>query len=231
MRKFVILACLVVPAASALAEDAFVRPEGCERLATIQYDNCEVDNRFRCEGTGGESYRTESHDSFGLYYVWTSSGDDNGYGVYSNGDTYAYSFRGHDFEDALKTGRAVEQFDGTMTVFGMRRPFSGETVYTFDGEVTELSGLVFQMIMTDDRTIYPHPIEEEVSKSVLLWNEEADILVTAETAEESSTDAPFVTRMTQLSLPGQVGFGDEVPRYGCGVTSQLALPAVSKVRA
>ncbi len=59
MRKFLILACLTVPATAALA-GTWTPPEGCQAFMTVQSKACRVSHYYRCSGDApGDQWRVD----------------------------------------------------------------------------------------------------------------------------------------------------------------------------
>ncbi|MBL9074436.1 MAG: hypothetical protein JNJ68_12115 [Tabrizicola sp.] len=68
MRKFVILACLTVPAAPALA-GTWTAPEGCEAFMTVQSKGCRVSHYYRCEADQpGDQWRVDLDQEGPFFY-------------------------------------------------------------------------------------------------------------------------------------------------------------------
>lgn len=68
MRKVLILACLMVPAAPALA-GAWTAPEGCEVFMTVQSKACRVSQYYRClADPHGDQWRAD-FDQEGPYFL------------------------------------------------------------------------------------------------------------------------------------------------------------------
>ena len=68
MRKFVILACLTVQTAPALA-GTWTAPEGCEAFMTVQAKSCRVSQYYRCEAdTPGDQWRVDMDQEGAFFY-------------------------------------------------------------------------------------------------------------------------------------------------------------------
>ncbi|WP_333815519.1 hypothetical protein [Tabrizicola sp.] len=68
MRKFVILACLMSPAAPALA-GTWTAPEGCEVFLTVQSKGCRVSHYYRCEADRpGDQWRVDLDQEGPFFY-------------------------------------------------------------------------------------------------------------------------------------------------------------------
>lgn len=68
MQKFLILACLTVPAAPALA-GTWTAPEGCEVFMTVQSKACRVSHYYRCETDNpGDQWRVDMDQEGPFFY-------------------------------------------------------------------------------------------------------------------------------------------------------------------
>jgi hypothetical protein len=223
MRYSLIVGLSIGLGGPALSEDVSVRPESCERLATIQYDDCEVENLFRCARREGEYFRSEYADAYEIYSIQiedpVSSTVDLHFLYQSGGTNLAYS--GGTPADAIATGRSEQKITGFLSLFGMRRPISGESTYIYEGQTEEIGGLTYHLLISKDRAVLPPPMGEAQGSSVYLLNKEADLFIQKESNFSLLPGKVKTTRMVELSRPGQPGFTDEVARYGCGDISRL----------
>mgnify|MGYP003412024995 CR=1 FL=1 len=68
MRKFLILVCLIVPAAPALA-GTWIAPAGCEVFMTVQSKACRVSHYYRCEADpAGDQWRVDLDQEGPFFY-------------------------------------------------------------------------------------------------------------------------------------------------------------------
>ncbi len=73
MRKLLILACLVTPAAPVLA-GSWVAPQGCEVFMTVQSKACRVSHYYRCAGDDtGDQWRVDMDQEGAFFYSRVNS--------------------------------------------------------------------------------------------------------------------------------------------------------------
>ncbi|NJS38455.1 MAG: hypothetical protein HC783_04915 [Rhodobacteraceae bacterium] len=205
--------------------DVFVRPETCKLIATVQTDICEVDNLYSCPSTNGVIGRGESFDSTGLTSV---SINDPTTGLSSLDDVWGdgssrLQMSGDKDGDIVRKGFGSSSAVGEAKMFGLWRPVSGTETAEYSGETVELAGKTFLRIEVIVIAHLPYPIPSFTGREVRAYNEELDLTVTLEVTHDSNILSGSNSRLAQLSLPGQPGFGDEQPRYGC-----MTLGAVSR---
>jgi hypothetical protein len=218
MRKFLILACTASPA---WAEDVFARPDQCIREATVQYDNCEVENLFVCKSEAGQVRRTESTDETGTYAVDISPTGSRNTAIHFVGTTGStrLTMEGGTLLDAIQTGTATESAKGEIQLFGMWRPTTGMVVYDHKGESEEHAGKIFKRIVAESTVQLPYPAPPIAGTQVILYLPELNLTVTSETSFKDSPIPIESSKMVELALPGQPGFGVEFPMHGCMETS------------
>ncbi len=107
-------------------------------------------------------------------------------------------------------------------MFGLWRPVSGSETAEYSGETVELAGKIFHRIEVIAILELPYPIPSFTGREVRAYNEELDLSVSLEVSYDNSVLGDAESKLMQLSLRGQPGFGDEQPRYGC-----MTLGAVS----
>lgn len=213
--------CLTAGSALPSGADIFTRPEDCERLATVQYDNCRVENVFRCAKDTDKYIRIENADSEEFYSVWTYNFRTETASLnYRDGTETTYRYSGDQIEDAVKHGSAQEHFESEIFMFGLRKPISGEHNYFYDGETEVIAGLEFHKLRAETVRVNPYPMGDDRSRQLLLLNTENDLAVVTEEADVSDPENTLTVRMKELALPGQAGFGDETARYGCAQISR-----------
>jgi hypothetical protein len=197
--------------------DVFERPEACELIATVQTDICEVENLYNCPSANTVIARSEIFDNDGLASVSTydpatklSSLDD----VWSDGST-RLQISGDEDGDVVRKGSGSSLAVGEVKMFGLWRPVSGSEKAEYSGETVELAGKTFHRIEIDVVAQMPYPIPTFTGREVRAYNEELELSVSLEVYYDHGMLGDAESKLMQLSLRGQPGFGDEQPRYGC----------------
>lgn len=233
MRKFLILACLTTPAAPALAEDVFQRPADCQLMATTQRDTCEVENIYSCGAAESPIIRTESFDALGLYAVSIDDAENKSYSTDFVGEDGSFwlEYSGDEPSEVLRKGLGVSTATGEFQAFGLRRPFAASSSSAYEGQSMNLAGKSFHRIENKLSMQLPYPMPEIRGTEILAFSEEMQLGLSVEITYES--DAPLVqgSKLVELSLPGQAGFGEEYPRFGCSNLSLELVTVFSKVPA
>jgi hypothetical protein len=217
------IALAIVLASPVVAEDLPLRPVGCERIATAQYDNCSIANVFRCPGEA--AFWIETLDKDNLLTIETRNADHGSMSVTYAGQDVSMQLTQSKMHprDVIREGLGSDQVVGTFTMFGMSKPISGETEYSHIGETEVLAGETFARIAFVGSVTLPPPMPKMEGSGSFLYSDRLDLLVEEETRFNFS-GAPETHRLAHLALPGQKGFGDETPGYGCGELSHLSLP-------
>lgn len=216
MRTVLALTIACAGGLPALA-DVFVRPEACELIATVQRDTCEVENLYSCPSENGVLNRDETFDIDGLASVSIldpSTGASTLDFVWNDGSMKLQSTGDSDL-DVVRNGSGSMSAVGEVRLFGLWRPVSGTETSVHTGETLELAGKTFHRIETTVTLQLPYPIPTFTGRDVRAYNEELDLTVTVEVSYEEGVLAASDSKLMQLSLRGQHGFGDEQPRYGC----------------
>jgi hypothetical protein len=223
MRSVLALTIACAGGLPALA-DVFVRPEACELIATVQTDTCEVNNHYNCPSANGPIAREEAFDIDGLASVSIfdpSTGVSTLDFVWNDGSMRMQSTGDSDL-DVVRNGSGSMSAVGEVRLFGLWRPFSGTETSVHSGETLELAGKTFHRIESGITLQLPYPIPAFKGRDVRAYNEELNLTVGVETSLEEDALAASNSKLMQLSLRGQPGFGDEQPRHGC-----MTLGAVS----
>lgn len=220
MRLASVLGMAILAAPQAVAEDLSLRPESCERLATVQYDNCSVTNTFRCADQS-PAFWVEMVDADNMLTIETRN-IDHGTQLWNfdgQGVTMRFSQSKAHPRDTIRNGSAEDTITGEVDLFGVVGPVSGETSYGHSGETMALAGESFARIAFQGSIVAPWPMPEIMGGGTFLYSDKLDLLI----EEEVRVDHPVfeVYRLAHLALAGQNGFGDETPGYGCGQLSRL----------
>lgn len=224
MRLALVLGMVIGPALPVAAEPSTARPQGCERIATAQFDNCSVTNLFRCPDST-VAFWIETIDADGVMTIETRNPDHGTLSVIyvGQGVSMRMTQTAAHPRDTLRTGAAEDSLTGEMEMFGMTRAISGRTSYAHAGETTELAGETFARIAFTGTVELPPPMPETSGGGTFLYHEGRDLLI----EERVSFDLGGIGEtysLAHLSLPGQARFGDKTPGYGCGEMSRLGGP-------
>jgi hypothetical protein len=123
--------------------------------------------------------------------------------------------------DTILTGSGEDTIVGEFELFGMTQPISGETKYSYTGETEVLAGDTLARIAFVGSVTMPPPMEKIEGTGTLLYSDKLDFLIEEEVRFDFGA-GPETHRLKQLALPGQSGFGDETPGYGCGELSLMS---------
>ncbi|OYX24150.1 MAG: hypothetical protein B7Z10_09810 [Rhodobacterales bacterium 32-66-7] len=113
----------------------------------------------------------------------------------------------------------------------MWRPITGTGESIYSGEKIELAGKLFHRIEDFGTFQMPPPMPEVVSSGVRVYNEELNLSISLEQKFDESVPASASSKLMQLSLQGQSGFGDEQPRFGCETLSSLSMQSLQGILA
>jgi hypothetical protein len=224
LRNVVALILTGILASTACAGDIFVRPETCTLVATIQTDSCEVENDYTCPTENGPINRTESFDEAGLTSVSIEDlliGQVTTSFVWDDG-SFRLQYSGDKDIDIVRNGTGASSAVGEVKMFGLWRPISGSDTSTYSGETMELAGVSFHRIESMATLRLPYPVPEIIGREVRAYNEDLDLSVSIEREYLEGASSALNSKLAQLSLPGQPGFGDEFPRYGCDTLSEIS---------
>lgn len=222
MRLALVLPIAICPALDAAADDRTHRPEGCERVLTAQFDNCTVSNTFRCQNEAA-AFWIETIDGDNLMAVEARNADHGTLSVDYVGQGLSMQIsqsKAHP-RDTVRNGSGADTILGTMNFFGMSRPLSGTTSYGHVGETRDLAGQTFARIAFYGSAVFPPPMPEAKGDGTLLYSAKIDVLI-EERVHYDLGGKIEANNLVHLALPGQSGFGEEVPRHGCGELSFLS---------
>jgi hypothetical protein len=221
MRRLFLLFLGLAAAAPVAAQDAPMRPLSCERIATAQFDNCSVTNAFRCD-EGEIAFWIETIDDDNLLIIETRNPDHGTVSVdyVGQGISMRLSQSKAHPRDTIRNKLGSDTISGDIVLFGMLRPISGETSYVHAGETVDLAGRTFARISFKGSIQFPAPMPEIRGEGTLLYDGDLDLYVEERIAFDFGGDGDRYA-IAHLALPGQEGFGDETPGYGCGVLSWL----------
>ena len=221
MRLALLLCLTVCTASQAAADDLTLRPGSCERTATAQYDNCSIANIFRC--TGQSAFWIETLDVDNILSIETRNADHGSQSIAFVGQDFSMRLvqsKAHP-RDTILNGSAADTITGEFEMFGMVRPISGESRYGHAGETSVLAGETFARISFVGTVVFPPPVPETVGDGTFLYSDRLDLLI-EETVRYDVGGVVDAYSLAHLALPGQAGFGDETPGYGCGELSLLS---------
>lgn len=223
MRSFLALCITFLSAAPLAAEDLTLRPQSCVRAATVQYDNCSIANIFKCTGQPA-AFWIETLDSDNILTIETRNADHGSMTIAFVGQDISMKLtqtKAHP-RDTIRIGSATDTVEGEMEIFGMKRPLSGRTSYGYAGETIVLAGETFGRIAFQGGIALPPPMPEMTGGGTFLYSDRLDLLIEEAVTIDAGTGLDG-HNLSKLSLPGQAGFGDETPGYGCGELSKLDL--------
>jgi hypothetical protein len=224
MGEFLILALILGIATPVAAEGFSGRPESCEPISTAQRSDCEVENRYRCVSEEGSFYRIEFFETGGMTevaqetsdFLPVSLSDEAGDGIFFT------KVEGLHPRDMIQSGRSMQRLEGYISVLGLKQPLSAEVTFKATGQTITLADKSFETLEGQIVVKMPNAGATFTGRSIFAYQADIDIMI--ETESWTSLGPDETTYVREFALPGQPGFGDEVPRYGCGDLSQLELP-------
>lgn len=231
MRIVMFLTCHVFLSTPVLAEVPLQRPDSCVRVATAQYSDCDVYNHFKCTGTSPVVYRVESVDESGVLTIETYDANHGAIGLSDSSGEMASSITTQTEHPrlALETGLRNERFEGTINGFGATLTLQGQSTYRYTGERLKLTGETFHRMPFDAEVLSEGTaFGEDMGFSMtvegsMLFTDKLDLWLEEASRSKFDQDAEEVSNLRLLSLPGQDGFGDEAPMFGCSGISHLKL--------
>lgn len=215
MWKFVILAFDVAMGTPVAADGFPPRPQSCELVSTAQHSDCEVENRYKCASGGTHSFRIEFFDTEGMTgishetadYVPEDTFEADGSGL------FVTSAEGLHPRDMLSAGTSTHKLEGYVSILGLQQPFLAVVQFTATGKTIVLAETTFDTIEGNVLVTMPNAGAEFSGRSIVAYQPELDLMIETETS--FGFGAPETTFVKELALPGQPGFGDEFPKYGC----------------
>ena len=216
--------CLVlVTSVPAVAENVFQRPPSCERLATAQNNDCEVMNIFACQTDSDLTHRYEINDEAAepMVVLWHDQTDLLSVHVPWTEDGLSVTIKGPSVAAAIAAKSANLTASGEVTMMGMKRDVTGQARYVFDGQTVELAGQTFQLVAAEIEAYPPYPMEPLTGSVVVAHSDALKLSVPYESKLDLDLEGE-VSRLSTLSLPGQDGFGVEIPTVGCRGLSYLS---------
>lgn len=216
---------LVAPVAAA---QEFEPPEGCELFLTVQMQGCLVSNHFRCEGDPEGHQR---HVTFREGGASSASLVDEEYQWLETAGPNRLERLGLPIEDPASLTTLIETgedtFDFTMIdvageepeefrIIGVDRLEGGEV--EIDGETLRQTAFAMRRLDAAGEEVLSVSGQQFVSEELrLFFAGEETVRIDGREVEADHTPVRFLR-------PGEPGFGDTVPAYGCQVTD-IALPA------
>ena len=221
----------VLPA-HAVGAGGFVPPSGCESFATVQNRACSVSVMWRCE-VAPEGDFWEANFSFeGLESIVAYDRDyqwlDAAYSWDSSREAFAPPAvdpisRG----DLLETG--IDTFDFTMHRVTPDRRYDIRVVGAdmLTGITATIDGYMLDEVKTRLEIIDADGVVEYASKGTQYYSRDLGLFfygpeeVTGPEGDVSTYD----DRPADIILPGEPGFGDTEPLYGCNLQDAAFTPA------
>jgi len=230
MMRLAVMGIAMLAPQVAAAADLFVRPASCVRIATSQYDICEVWNLFRCTGAGLQPYRAEDVDEEGVLAVATLDADYNLVEGVDQGvdSSVTMTVEGSTFAEVIATEKGSNEMVGELRLLGMRRPIYGAGTTVYEGETVEWAGVVFHRIKADAYIDMPPPMGRMTGGGSVFYNADLDLAVD-EIVWTQGMGNDTRKQLKALALPGQLGFGAEMPSFGCQHVSGLDRPVKGAV--
>lgn len=226
LKVLVTVGVIFAGAGLASAEALASRPKGCVLVATTQNDRCEVENHFRCTGTGPVAFRTEFTDGNGGFEVQTFDANHGTIEIASARGGFritAKTVTDHPREVVAK-GSGQERAKGRFSSKGNSQGSSLSLDLAHIGQSRRLAGKTFQRISYAGTLTYPESSTRFVVSGSRLYSAELDLLIAEVDVPDGKGKPVRPTKLKSLALEGDRGFGSTSPAYGCAPISSLALP-------
>ena len=233
MRKTVLLGLLAGLPTVAAAADLTQRDAGCQHIATVQYLDCEVAVLYSCpavKGLASPLVREESYTDKGLnsFEVDTANG-----GMVVTGDAQgSYLIRTDTptlvetaMADVIKTGHGLFKAEGSVTMFGAKKPAGQKITVTATGETAVLNGQNMLVFTANVAIDLPAPMGPAVTVSKAYLVPSLGVYLAGE--ETSGTyfkpdDTPH--KPMAIAMPGTPEFDKTKPGFCGGSLSLLESP-------
>ncbi|MCP5038448.1 MAG: hypothetical protein GY945_12720 [Rhodobacteraceae bacterium] len=213
-----------------LAGDIYTPPAGCEAFLTVQSNTCEVNILWHCDiapaGDKWDAYfdygGLQSIVSYSGQYAWLDAEYfwDNSYEetigtpldpislgmlVIEDRDSYDFEMRRTD-----DTGSRVLRVTGLDAFDGGEMTIDDQILKTvsYDYEITEEDGSIFYK-----------------SSGVQLFSPELQVFLSyLDTVDDNGAISTYETAPADFIFPGEPGFADPTPLYGCSTTDAETSP-------
>jgi hypothetical protein len=197
------------------------RPATCVLLATAQFDDCSIDNRYFCPAKEGAHFRIESFDAEGLTFVAIEEEDYRFRELIDKdgaGMIFDKSLATHP-RDVLTTGTGTQSGVGMLSVMGLKQRMSMIVTMTSIGETVSLAGKNWAVIDAQGQMTFPEPVGDVIADIRYAYLPEEDIIVELESSSSYAGGVIEESRLQAVALENQPGFGSEQPAFGCGELS------------
>lgn len=212
MRKFLILACLTIPAVPAVAEPWSI-PDGCFPVVTIQSEGCYVRYVVSCPGMDDASTVVLAKGKDGTLIA--TAFDKDGATMFTGPEGAGMLLE--DRTDLFSVSRLKEagadDFDYTMArKDGSEVRFAGTATLT--GETVEIDGRSLQVLATRQAAT-PAGAATVESEITALFDRELGMVITAEARDAATGKVVLQRRPVEFLFPGEDGALATEPSIGC----------------
>jgi len=232
MRKILIVACLIAPAAPALA-GTWTAPESCEVFMTVQAKQCRVSNHYRCPADpSGDQWRAD-FDQEGVFFF--SRIDSEGQWV----ESYTLNPTVRQVLDPLRADSAsfsellasgIDTWD-----FGMTRDdgtANGARGYDrLTGRTVVIDGITLQETEVDfiETDVLGNTVRRARGNEYIHPEWRLFFAGPGETDLGDGQWLPINGSPVEFIFPGETGFLDTQPKYDCDLLSAGAKPVQTPI--
>jgi hypothetical protein len=212
------LALFVISSLPAAAAGKFVVPEGCEAFVTVQHADCQVSHHYTCaDDASGDQWAVYSGPE-GPFYMsridretrWMESHDL----ITPESDALEDETEPASFTALLETGR--DDFDfTTRSSTGEVRRYVGQDRLTgrrktIDGLDLERTEFRLDTFDAEGNFLHRREGQQLISRDWRLFFGDSERFENSYGDVENSVSTPMT-----FSLPGEKGFLDATPQFGC----------------
>ncbi len=229
------LLALIAMSGIAHSSETFTPPAGCEAILTVQYETCEADIYWRCgEDQAANTWQAyysadglQSVVSYSSQYAWLSSeihwdnSKEDATGTPNDPVSLAmlslYGIDTYDF-DLLRTDEA-----GARLLHVSGYDLLTDEYMEIDGTRMKIMSYDYSITEEDGSTYF------QASGAQLLLPELRLFLSYQDIVEEYGDRTTYDIAPVEIIYPGEPGFGDPRPQYGCEATEpdETEIPAPS----
>lgn len=222
---------LAQPAAGAGA-GKFVPPSGCESFATIQNRACSVSVMWRCAIAPEGDFWEANFSPEGLESIVSYDGEYQWLDAAYSWDSSREEFTPPAVDrisrgDLLETG--IDTFDFTMRRVTPDRRYDIRVVGAdmLTGTTATIDGYTLDEVLTRLEIIDDEGVVEYASKGTQYYSRDLGLFFygAEEVLGPDGDVSTYDDRPADIILPGEPGFGDTEPLYGCDLQDAAFTPA------
>ncbi len=227
-QSAIILAALgaFAPAVGLADLQLMPRDASCVPEMTVQKRGCEVDIISRCDS----HFRTENYTAEGFDFITLETLAHNPIIVGDpSGDFFVQfdpeSTQSTPPDQVIATGHGASRQTAVLSMMGLTKPLTAEGIITLDPVTVRLGGIALRRFNVTLALSAPAPVGMVTADAKYYYDSARGLMFEGE-AEGffGSEEFDVPTAPAKIFLPGQVGFGDIIPKFDCGEISFAPAP-------